>query len=70
MKAQVLTQYDDHLKADQWVSLQEVADPVITKSTDCHRAPSAEQGFAALICTLSKAYGVRIWIRKATVCCL
>lgn len=69
MKAQVLTQYDDHLKADQWVSLQEVADPVITKSTDVIvRIGGA--GFAALICTLSKAYGVRIWIRKATVCCL
>ncbi|CAN7694259.1 NAD(P)-dependent alcohol dehydrogenase [Pararhizobium sp. LjRoot238] len=34
MKAQVLTKYDDNLTADQWVSLQEVADPVITKSTD------------------------------------
>ncbi len=29
MKAQVLTQYDDALTADQWVTLQEVADPKI-----------------------------------------
>ncbi|TCN34715.1 hypothetical protein EV665_118115, partial [Shinella granuli] len=31
MKAQVLTRYDDGLTADQWVSLQEVADPNIEK---------------------------------------
>ncbi|KAA0697983.1 NAD(P)-dependent alcohol dehydrogenase [Neorhizobium sp. P12A] len=34
MKAQVLNKYDDHLKADQWVSLQDVPDPQIKKSTD------------------------------------
>ena len=34
MKAQVLNTYDDHLTADKWVSLQEVPDPVISKSTD------------------------------------
>jgi NAD+-dependent secondary alcohol dehydrogenase Adh1 len=34
MKAQVLNTYDDHLKADQWVSLQDVPDPQIRKSTD------------------------------------
>lgn len=34
MKAQVLNTYDDHLKAEQWVSLQEVPDPQIKKSTD------------------------------------
>lgn len=34
MKAQVLTQYDDALTADRWVTLQEVADPKIEKSTD------------------------------------
>jgi NAD+-dependent secondary alcohol dehydrogenase Adh1 len=34
MKAQVLTQYDDHLTAPEWVSLQDVPDPTIEKSTD------------------------------------
>ncbi|AYG58326.1 NAD(P)-dependent alcohol dehydrogenase [Rhizobium jaguaris] len=34
MKAQVLTKYDDALTADQWVSLQNVPDPAISKSTD------------------------------------
>lgn len=34
MKAQVLNRYDDDLKTDQWVSLEEVADPKINKSTD------------------------------------
>jgi len=34
MKAQVLNRYDDNLTSDQWVSLQEVKDPVISKSTD------------------------------------
>ena len=34
MKAQVLTNYDDALTADQWVTLQDVADPKIEKSTD------------------------------------
>ncbi|MGO4338612.1 NAD(P)-dependent alcohol dehydrogenase [Labrys sp. KB_33_2] len=34
MKAQVLTRYDDELKAGQWVDLQEVPDPRIEKSND------------------------------------
>jgi NAD+-dependent secondary alcohol dehydrogenase Adh1 len=34
MKAQVLHRYDDSLKADSWVTLQDVDDPKIEKSTD------------------------------------
>lgn len=34
MKAQVLRQYDESLTADQWVSLEDVPEPTITKSTD------------------------------------
>ncbi|OYR08362.1 NAD(P)-dependent alcohol dehydrogenase [Brucella grignonensis] len=34
MKAQVLNRYDDSLTGDQWVSLQDVPDPQIKKSTD------------------------------------
>lgn len=34
MKAQVLKAYDEQLTANQWVSLENVPDPVITKSTD------------------------------------
>ncbi|HEY4193593.1 MAG TPA: alcohol dehydrogenase catalytic domain-containing protein, partial [Mesorhizobium sp.] len=34
MKAQVLNRYDDSLTADQWVTLQDVPDPKIEKSTD------------------------------------
>lgn len=34
MKAQVLSSYDDDLKAKAWLSLQDVPDPKIEKSTD------------------------------------
>lgn len=34
MKAQVLTRYDDDLTAERWVTLQDVPDPTIRKSTD------------------------------------
>ncbi len=34
MKAQVLTRYDEALTANEWVSLQNVPDPKINKSTD------------------------------------
>ncbi|MDQ0391920.1 NAD(P)-dependent alcohol dehydrogenase [Labrys monachus] len=34
MKAQVLNQYDETLGADRWVTLQDVPDPRIAKSTD------------------------------------
>ena len=34
MKAQVLKYYDESLTAAQWVSLEEVPDPIIRKSTD------------------------------------